>query len=74
MTEIYERAGLTSDEIEQMPVFIEEGSGSDFIFTDSFEKLFNYFLDTNEMPYGVAKARTGEPDTWILSYLHDLSA
>ena len=74
MTEIYERAGLTSDEIEQMPVFIEEGSGSDFIFTDSFEKLFNYFLDTNEMPYGVAKARTGEPDTWILDYLHNLSA
>jgi len=74
MTEIYERAGLTSDEIEQMPVFIEEGSGSDFIFTDSFEKLFNYFLDTNEMPYGVAKARTGEPDAWILDYLHNLSA
>ena len=73
MPEIYERAGLTSEEIEQMPLFIEEGPGSDFIFTDSFEKLFNYFLDTAEMPYGVAKGRTGEPDTWILDYLHSLS-
>jgi hypothetical protein len=35
-----------------------------------FEKLFEYFTtDTFEMPYGVAKARTGEPDTWILDRL-----
>jgi len=72
MTEIYEKAGLTSEEIEQMPLHIEDGS--EFIFTDVYEKLFNYFLDTNEMPYGVAKARTGEPDAWILDYLHNLSA
>jgi hypothetical protein len=76
MTEIYEKAGLTSEEIEQMPLHIEDylEDGSMFIFTDVYEKLFNYFLDTGEMPYGVAKARTGEPDTWILDYLHDLSA
>ena len=76
MTEIYEKAGLTSEEIEQMPDHIEDylEDGSMFIFTDAYEKLFNYFLDTNEMPYGVAKARTGAPDTWILDYLHDLSA
>lgn len=72
MTEIYEKAGLTSKEIEQMPLHIEDGS--EFIFTDAYEKLFNYFLDTNEMPYGVAKARTGEPDAWILDYIHNLSA
>jgi len=75
MTEIYEKAGLTSEEVEQMPDHIEDylEDGSMFIFTDAYEKLFNHFLDTGEMPYGVAKARTGEPDTWILDYLHDLS-
>jgi len=76
MTNIYEKVGLSSKEIEQMPLHIEDylEDGSMFIFTDAYEKLFNYFLDTGEMPYGVAKARTGEPDTWILDYLHDLSA
>ena len=76
MPEIYEKAGFTSEEIEQMPDHIEDylEDGSMFIFTDAYEKLFNYFLDTGEMPYGVAKARTGEPDTWILDYLYNLSA
>ena len=76
MTDIYEKAGLTSEEIDQMHEHIEDylEDGSMFIFTDSFEKLFNYFLDTNEMPYGVAKGRTGEPDAWILDYFYSLSA
>lgn len=76
MTNIYEKAGLTSKEIEQIPEHIEDylEDGSMFIFTDSYEKLFSYFLDTNEMPYGVAKGRNGEPDTWILEYLYNLSA
>ena len=75
MTEIYEKAGLTAEEMMQMPDHIEDylEDGSMFIFTDAYEKLFNYFLDTGEMPYGVAKARTGEPDTWILDYLYNLS-
>jgi hypothetical protein len=76
MTDIYEKAGLTSKEIEQIPEHIEDylEDGSMFIFTDTYEKLFNYFLDTNEMPYGVAKGRTGDPDAWILEYLCSLSA
>jgi len=73
MIEIYESAGLTSEEIEQMHLFIEEGPESDFIFTDSFEKLFNYFFDTEEMPYSTASGRDGEPDVWILDHLHNLS-
>ena len=72
MTEIYEKAGLTAEEMVQMPFHIE--CGDDFIFSPEYEKLFNYFCDTGEMPYGVAKARTGDPDIWILDYLHDLSA
>ena len=31
--------------------------------------LYEYFLETNEMPYDVAKARTGDPDLWIFDRL-----
>ena len=67
MKEIYEKAGLTEEEARQMSFHIEHGDH--FIFTQSYEKLFNYFCDTGEMPYGVAKARTGDPDLWILERL-----
>lgn len=33
--------------------------------TDLFEALFDYYSDIGEMPYGVAKARTGDPFEWI---------
>ena len=32
-----------------------------------WEKLYEYFVD--EMPYGTAKARTGDPDVWIADKL-----
>jgi len=33
---------------------------------DQFDYFFDYyFLTTSEMPYGVAKARTGDPYEWI---------
>jgi hypothetical protein len=35
-----------------------------------FQKLFEYFaFEVNEMPYGIAKAKTGTPDEWILERL-----
>lgn len=34
-------------------------------FPDLYEKLFNYFSSTKEMPYGVQKARTGDPYDWL---------
>tara|TARA_A100001011_G_C14200833_1_gene795575 strand:+ start:726 stop:944 length:219 start_codon:yes stop_codon:yes gene_type:complete len=69
MKEIYEKAGLTEEEARQMSFHI--ANGEDFIFTQSYEKLFNYFCDTGDMPYGVAKARTGDPDLWILEHLEN---
>lgn len=36
-------------------------------FNDLYEKLFDYFM--SEMPYGTAKARTGDPDQWIVDRL-----
>lgn len=35
------------------------------IVEDNFEELFEYYMSTNQMPYGTAKARTGDPFTWI---------
>ena len=69
--EILEAARLTPVEIAEVNGFIEDGDEScEFISTVVFEKLFEYFTaDTMEMPYGIAKARTGEPDVWILDRL-----
>jgi len=35
-----------------------------------YEALFNMYLDSGEMPYGTAKARTGDPAQWITDKLH----
>lgn len=39
----------------------------EFITSSMYEALFDLLI--HEMPYGVAKARDGDPDTWILDYL-----
>jgi hypothetical protein len=36
---------------------------------DLYEALFDYYMDSGEMPYGVAKARTGDPYDWITDRL-----
>jgi hypothetical protein len=35
-----------------------------------YEALFNMYWDSGEMPYGTAKARTGDPAQWITDKLH----
>ena len=45
---------------------------ADYVFfceTQVYDKLFEYYSD--EMPYGIAKCRTGEPDIWILDRLKE---
>lgn len=40
------------------------------IFNDGyFDKLYAYYSE--DMPYGVAKARSGDPDEWILNRLEE---
>ena len=34
-----------------------------------FDELYEYFVNSGEMPYGIAKAREGDPDQWIQEYL-----
>lgn len=40
--------------------------------TELYDELLNYYMESGEMPYGVAKARTGMPDEWIAERLYDL--
>jgi hypothetical protein len=65
--EIFVAAGLTKAETALMPAYIAEEV--DFYGSSAYEKLYGYFLDGGEMPYLVAKARTGDPDFWIIDYL-----
>ena len=32
---------------------------------DLFNALFTYYCETDKMPYGIAKARTGDPYEWV---------
>lgn len=39
--------------------------------SDLYEALFDYYSDNGEIPYGVAKARDGDPITWIENRFED---
>ena len=73
---VMERAGLTTTEISQMWSWIKSGDMDDAFYGSSqFEKLFRLLaFDTGEMPGDVARAKTGEPDVWILEYLDDIAS
>ena len=67
-------AGLTDREVQDLQPHIP-GQAGDFYDTPMYEKLYVYFaVTTGEMPYGAAKARTEDPDTWILNHLISLEA
>ena len=38
----------------------------------AFEELYEYYLLSGEMPVGVAKARTGDPQSWMYDRLEEL--
>ena len=71
MRDICIAAGLLEPEIALTREHVEnpEYDASPFYESTAFDKLFNHFCDTGEMPYDVAKARTEEPDLWILDRL-----
>ena len=70
LVETYINAGLTVAEADRMPEYI---SGKlDFYGTVVYDKLYEYFAFSGEMPYGIAKARTGTPDEWILDRLEGM--
>jgi hypothetical protein len=66
-------AGLDGVEIAFVLATMAGDEEEDFYGTSAYEKLYTYFLDENLMPYGIAKARDGMPDDWILEYLEELA-
>lgn len=40
--------------------------------SELYEELYYYFVTNGEMPYGVAKARTGDPYEWISDKIVEL--
>lgn len=70
---------LTPEEIIYISLCVEEDRGGDLMTVDVSEfynssayfKLLDYYA--NEMPYGTAKCRTGEPDVWILNRIRDIA-
>ena len=72
LNELYKQANLTQVERDNMPYYID--GSLEFLFSTAYEKLFEYFaFEAVEMPYGVAKARTGCPDEWILERIEVIS-
>lgn len=53
---------LTSVEEVQIAEFVQSGSE---LPDELNQKLFDFFCDTDQMPYGTAKARDGDPYEWI---------
>ena len=66
--QIYKAARLGVTEAALVESYVEDDDGR-FLESRAYEKLFDYFCDEGEMPLGVAKVRTGEPDIWILDRL-----
>jgi hypothetical protein len=68
-TKVSEATGNLSSIIRanqrDVDAFMRSGDLSDSLY----EVLFDYYMD--EMPYGTAKARTGDPYEWISDRFHD---
>jgi hypothetical protein len=65
------QAGLSDREISQMRrVWV--GEADFFDYYDTYEKLFNYYMDTEQIPYRFAKARDATPDEWMYEHWQHL--
>ena len=40
--------------------------------SEVYNELFGYYMNSGEMPYGIMKAREGDPDQWIADRIDDL--
>jgi hypothetical protein len=50
---------------EEIPNFLERWDMSDELFQD----LYDYYFD--DIPYGIKKARTGDPEEWVAERFND---
>ena len=40
--------------------------------SEVYDDLFDYYMSSGEMPYGIMKAREGEPDVWIVDRIFEM--
>lgn len=58
---------LTPEDMKNLKYLEVHHNESLFGFMDLYEKLFDYY--SGKMPYGIQKAKSGDPDTWIMQQL-----
>jgi len=74
-------AGIGRGEKEEVQKILDQNSesyqavlaGEDLItFGKLYRELISYYMSNGEMPYGVAKARDGDPEAWIMDRLDSM--
>ena len=40
--------------------------------SEVYEDLYDYYANSGEMPYGIMKAREGDPDVWIVDRIFEM--
>jgi len=58
--------------LQKYPDEVEDLKNGGELAQNLYEELFEYYLDSGEIPYGVAKARTGDPYEWVSDQLDEL--
>jgi|GEM_PF-6799559 len=58
--------------LQGYPSEVEDLKNSGEFADELYDELFEFYLDSGEMPYGVAKARTGDPYEWVHAKLDEL--
>ena len=61
-------AGLSIAQIDAMEAAYRDMDGDIMDDDDAFDKMFNYYMDTDQMPYEYARGKTATPDEWIYEH------
>lgn len=56
---------FTQEQLDQFQQIANGELSSGDLSDVDFQAIFDHFSNSGEMPYGVAKARTGDPYSWI---------
>lgn len=61
--------------LQRFPKEVKDFEAGNELDSDLYEALFDYYMLHGEMPYGVAKARSGDPFQWVTEkFEEDLGA
>lgn len=55
--------------LKRFPKEVKDFQAGNELDSDLYEALFDYYMLHGEMPYGVAKGRTGDPFEWVTQQL-----